>query len=121
MICPKHSYVGVAYLGQGRHRKVYALNDRYVIKIAIDEYDCGLTDNQSEATWSRYIGKKADDSGAKYALCRILKCGCLIMERVKTVDWPFGYSLPEWTNDIDSGQVGFARDGRLVAYDYGAT
>ena len=103
-------------LGYGRNRLVLAHGKNYVVKIPLN--DEGEFDNLSEARISRKYGKRADPDGVQYARCRLLKNGWLLMERVSPAR-PYGLARPGWIDFIDCGQVGRARDGRLVAYDYG--
>ena len=111
-------------LGSGRHRFCFTGNDdQYIIKVP-KSYD-GIIDNGIEAkTYRDYADKvlrnEYDMSRPHYAFCYIEKLwsvDLLIMERLiypKRED-----ALPEWTDFIDCMQVGYNKQGKLLAYDYG--
>lgn len=99
-------------IGSGRHREVYRLSDRNVIKIPIGED--GIGSNYSEAR--TYRACRSDPDGIQYARCRLLQDGSLVMEYVEEVE---DHEKPEWSSYIDCGQVGRNRTGKIVAYDYG--
>lgn len=95
------------FIGEGRNRRVYK-HKGYVVKIPINEY--GLADNEFEAQTFKKWHKEFP-----YARCRMVGV-CLVMEYVEHT---FEKKLPEWTMSVDCGQVGYNRDGKLLAYDYG--
>ena len=98
------------YIASGRNRAVFRISDRNVIKIPINDY--GIADNIYEASGLKTM------SGIKTAKCRLYKNFCLIMEYVEqaTENWD---DLPEWTFLVDCKQVGYNRNKKLVAYDFG--
>lgn len=67
------------------------------------------------------------------AECHLLPDGVLMMERVKSVNnlnehegadqltheemRKLGYKRPDWAGSVDCGQIGYNRNGELVAYD----
>lgn len=99
------------FIGQGRTRAVFLLpGGRYVVKIPVDEM--GYHDNWSEARQAKRDGWLYKHQVAR---CRLMKNGWLVMEYVKPAT---GEELPDWVGSVDCGQVGWTRDGRLVAYDF---
>ena len=134
------------HLGTGRHRKVWLLPSGYVLKEGTSPG--GKAANVEEARiWkerhnlSELINCRAKASW-KLARCRLIpRTLLLVMEFV----WPTGgggesqrkeeaiphfpkwtnrffhlnwRDLPGWCNNVDCEQVGFNRQGNLVAYDY---
>lgn len=109
-------------IDEGRNRRVFVFS-KYVIKIPIT-YN-GITDND----WEGSISNTNDDPDEiRYPRTRLTYWEALpivLMERVTLVTTAaikarLG-SCPDWVNSVDGGQVGFTRDGRLVAFDYGLT
>lgn len=102
------------FLGEGRSRKVFIIDDLWIIKVPLNEE--GIHDQY----WVLDCFEKNKAQGI-YAQCYLKienEIPLLIMERVK----PFigdSRSLPKWVQQIDYQQVGYTKDGRLVAYDYG--
>lgn len=107
----------VAYpcLGEGRNRRVFQINENFVVKVPLNEF--GLCDNESEA---RAFAQEGYGGYVPYAECEVLhsKDGLplLKMEFVKIgcVEDP-----PDWALSIDCAQIGWTQDNRLVAYDFG--
>jgi len=105
-------------LGTGRNRSVYDMGNGWVVKVPINAF--GLEDNLAES--KIYTDTKEDPDGylVKYAECSHFNYKDLPivrMEKVKPVICKTG--LPEWTDYVDCGQVGYNKKGELVAYDYG--
>lgn len=103
-------------IGYGRHRVVFRDGD-YVYKVPLSLE--GVDDNYREAS-----GPEWSDDPEKFADCVIISClgvDVLLMEYVEHAGWPSEPCPPEleWTWYIDCGQVGYTKDGRLVAYDWG--
>lgn len=105
----------LTYFSSGRTRIVYLLpGDKYVLKAPANEK--GIHDNFYEAELYHQYRLKGDI--IPKARCRIVPgTFFLVMEKVI---FPKDYSnLPDWTNWVDSIQVGYNSKGMLVAYDYG--
>lgn len=76
--------------------------------------------------WANHSGAKNYKSSSnrkRLAKCSLLRNGWLLMERVKPLHTPIGgrvrgARVPAWADEFDSYQVGRARDGRIVAFDY---
>lgn len=99
----------IIFLGQGRHRAVFDLGRGWVLKVPIEDY--GLTANWFEDRRYKQYGRSGF---IPFARCRMLPNGCLLMEKVK----PMKSNFPKWADWVDCRQVGMARDGAIVAYDY---
>lgn len=112
--CPKPTVAGAPLLDFGRNRAVYD-RGRYVLKVPRNEE--GEVDNSWEADYSRSFKNRPDINGIHYARCRLLANGWLLMEKVGPL--PKGSKAPQWADYVDCQQVGVARDGRIVAFDYG--
>ena len=105
---------------EGRNRRVYIMRN-LVIKIPRNLN--GVADNDWEGSISN--GMTQTGNYVRYArtrLCHVDDIPVVFMERVeaatfKRVEQCIGY-VPEWTNRVDSFQVGFTRRQK-VAYDYG--
>lgn len=104
----------------GRNRNTFDMG-RYVVKVPKNL--CGFADNDWEGSVSN---ANNDPSVVRYARTRLAYVDevlIVFMEKVEPATSAeivarLGFE-PDWTNDVDGGQVGFTRDGRLVAYDYG--
>lgn len=96
----------------GRTRAVFDTNDGFVIKVPyVDE---GFYANHAEVVTS-----DTEDAYIPIAECRHDEkegVSVLIMEKVSIarVDYK---NMPDWVYSVDCGQVGYTKDGRLVAYD----
>lgn len=125
------------FLGEGRHRRTFlSPNKRYVLKFP----HCvnGLEANQREAAfWKASLTTAAPD-GTSYAACRLIQNSIIMMRAVSEMYggsyacdyarssgaisgkdlYNDGKELPNWAQEIDCGQVGRLRNGKLVAYDY---
>lgn len=107
---------------EGRNRRVFLMRG-YVIKVPLN-YE-GIDDNLHEGKQRRPAGPLGEYETI-YARTRLVHhhdIPVLLMERVThatsaALDAYFG-KIPSWVYGIDCCQVGFTKDGRLVAYDYG--
>jgi hypothetical protein len=97
---------GLKYLDSGRHRSVFEHRD-WVIKVPLSDW--GVLDNTREA-----LAYKKDKE--HLARCRMLS-DLLVMEKVVPYTGAKN-KLPKWVDYIDCGQVGYNREGKLVAFDY---
>ena len=104
----------------GRNRNTFDMG-RYVVKVpkCLD----GFADNDWEGSVSNANDDRAVVRYARTRLAYLEEVPIVFMERVNPATGAeiiskLGYE-PDWTMCVDCGQVGFARDGRLVAYDYG--
>lgn len=107
---------------QGRNRRVYIIGT-YVIKVPLNLN--GVTDNDWEGSVSN--GPKPSEWDVIYPKHKRLAwyrgIPILFMEFVrpaltKHITKRLG-SVPKWVDRVDCGQVGFNKQGRLMAYDYG--
>lgn len=82
---------------------------KYVLKIPRNE--CGIADNLHESCVSGIY------HNARCRTINLFGTTCLVMEYLK----PAGYEddLPDWTGFVDCCQVGYNRNGKLLAYDFG--
>lgn len=104
-------------IGYGRHRATYD-NGKTVIKVP--RHENGRDDNIYESeTFSRYK-TKADNNGVRFARCKLLKDGCLVMEKLEQDYYKLraNTNFPTWAGYIDCGQVGLDNKGVFKAYDY---
>jgi hypothetical protein len=104
---------------EGRTRTVYLLDDNRVAKVPTDED--GLNANYREALWSEKFGKTgevpiADAAIETWTSADGTELDVLVMERVEETAVVYK-DMPEWVGWVDCGQVGYDREGRLVAYD----
>lgn len=99
-------------LGEGRNRVVFDRGDGTVVKIP-KNWD-GVMDNGREVNW------ESDD--IPLAPCHEVymdkkkEIMAVVMEKVTPFTGSFK-DLPQWTGWVDCAQVGYTKDGRLVAYD----
>ena len=104
----------LVFVGSGRNRYVFDTCTGWVVKVPVN---CeGFHDNAYEASVYRRYRTGANPDGIRYARCRLLPNGWLVMERVERM--PIS-EMPPWAGFVDCSQVGRARDGRVVAYDFG--
>lgn len=104
---------------EGRTRYVYLLDDNRVAKVPVDED--GLDANYREAHWSESVGKTgyipiADASIETWTSADGTELDVLVMERVEEALLAYK-DMPDWVGSVDCAQVGYDREGRLVAYD----
>lgn len=102
-------------IGEGRHRIVFGDGD-YVVK-------CPTSASGVSACDEEVYGAHFVDMYAKTSLDPLSKEVAPInltrMERVKRIEeLDYDPILPSWVNSIDCQQVGYTKDGRLVAYDW---
>lgn len=96
----------------GRTRAVFDTNDGFVIKVPYA--DEGFYANHAEVV----------TSDTENAYIPIAKCrhdekegvSVLVMEKVSIARADYK-NMPDWVYSVDCGQVGYTKDGRLVAYD----
>ena len=105
-------------IGSGTKRKVYKRFDcNYVYKIPHE--DCqsiGFEENIREAK----IYRENKYTNPIYAQCELLGDNILQMEYVQPVYFTKDDVFPDWVLTIADCQVGYNREGKLVAYDYGS-
>ncbi len=101
------------HIGSGLKRDVYVSPDgEYVVKVP--------KNNLGEEENIREYETYTKNPGSIYAKCELLDDNYLKMEYVEPVYFKKGDDYPEWTLSIAEHQVGYTRDKRLVAYDYGS-
>jgi hypothetical protein len=94
---------------------------RYVVKIP-KNLD-GIVDNDWEGSVSNGNDDPHEIRYARTHLAWVDELPIVFMEWVepatsREIIKRLGFE-PDWVMSVDCGQVGFARDGRLLAYDYG--
>lgn len=104
----------------GRNREVFVMHS-YVVKIPRN-YD-GIADNHWEGSVSNSVEYPQSDWQVQYARTRIAvvhDIPVVFMERLEegSIVERLGRE-PNWVGCVDGGQVGFNKQGRLLAYDYG--
>lgn len=104
-------------LGYGRHRATYD-NGKTVIKIP--RHENGFGDNRYEAKMFKQFRTEADGNGVRFARCKLLKDGSLVMEKLMDDYYKVRAKaeFPKWAGYIDCGQVGIDSKGVFKAYDY---
>lgn len=130
--CTRRAYIGkdwvfkvAKYPGDNYKNRVEAA--RYAVQTGMPEEKA-----------SEVFGRDAIRALLRYrdvpiAECHLLPDGVLMMERVKSVNnlnvhegadqltvdemRKFGYKRPDWAGSVDCGQIGYNRNGELVAYD----
>lgn len=105
-------------LGQGRHRVVYALDEKWVIKIPI-----GADGERANISEYEQYHQGVSRIHPHLAWCMIDEFAGVvvsIMERVDPVSmtWEECTASFAWVDRVDCRQVGYTRRGKLVAYDY---
>jgi hypothetical protein len=107
---------------EGRNRRVFVFKG-YVVKVPMNEG--GMTDNDWEGSVSNGP-RPLREWSVVYPKTRLVwhdDVPILFMERVIPVTSKRIRArlkkVPRWVGCVDCGQVGFTKDGRLVAYDYG--
>jgi hypothetical protein len=109
------------FLGMGSTRIVYGYSHKYVIKVPRLRWDNGHLGercNYHESAEFRRYGRQPCINGIVRAWCKSLANGWLLMERLVETRLP-QHERPPWADYVDCGQVGIARDGIIVAFDYG--
>lgn len=109
---------GWVYVGAGKDRRVWKKGN-VVLKLAFT--DSGVIANNNERKiYRESIGKKQD---IKYAPCRMVCEGVLMMRAVRELDYLNDANdlllIPKWAFDlVDGQQVGIDRNGTIMVYDY---
>lgn len=104
----------------GRTRNAIDLGNNWIVKLPRTER--GIRDNEQEHDISsRFkVTNMKNLELIQYPKTRLVTTEkyipVLFMEKVIKITT---YELPHWTEQIDGRQVGYTKDGRLVAYDYG--
>lgn len=111
---------GYVLIGFGCYRAVFAEDETYVIKVALNNQGTESNHREAEAYGGHEAGRY-DLFPAPVAPCElvdVLGIEVLRMVRVKTLrEVPAQDELPAWIACIDNEQAGYLPDGRLVAYD----
>jgi hypothetical protein len=97
----------------GRTRAVFDSQDGNVIKVP-------FTDEGEMANGYEHKAGKEENPYIPVAANRFDKIDgvdILIMEKVKEYRFASYNDVPDWVGSVDSGQVGYDRNGKLVAYD----
>lgn len=105
-------------LGRGRNRLTYDMGDGWVVKIPLHMY--GMEDNLTESKIYNETKDNPENYCVQYAECMIFTykdIPLLIMEKVEPIT--HYYDFPDWADYVDCQQVGYTKDGKVVAYDYG--
>lgn len=93
----------------GRNRATF-ISKYSVIKFPLN--DDGETNNDMEAYF-------ISDNTAKGKKIVLKGFTCIIQEKIIELSYPVDFTtLPEWTKNIDSGQVGYDHKGHIKAYDF---
>lgn len=109
---------GWTYVSSGRHRRVIKRGN---VVIKIPYQPDGKEANQDEyQLYRKYRNSPDPRTGVYYAPCRMLLNGCLMMRAINTKLNNKAYrKLPLWAFELSDGpQVGFDKNGRVLAYDY---
>jgi hypothetical protein len=112
------------YLGSGRHRSVYDLQDGWVLKLPY----CATGVRANEEEFDAYTkmiaaGNVWGNYNPVYAQCSLLVFHGVLAVRMEKVEVDI-YGRQDmtreygWIASVDCGQVGWTKDGRLVAFDY---
>jgi hypothetical protein len=103
------------YIGSGKDRRVWKRNNM-VLKVAYTT--SGVIANKQE----NFIYRNFKNDKINYAPCRLIQENLLMMVAVSPLDDldPVQFArIPDWAFELDDGpQVGIAKDGRILAYDY---
>lgn len=97
----------------GRTRAVFDSQDGNVIKVP-------FTDEGEMANGYEHKRGKEEDPYIPVAanhFDQIDGVDVLVMEKVREHRFVSYKSVPDWVGSVDSGQVGYDRNGKLVAYD----
>lgn len=101
------------YISEGRHRKVYKRGG-VVLKIPanLSGFEANIREREI------YLSRRNEGI---FAPCRLLPNGCLMMVALNNTRGCCDYDKndPSWAQELmDGPQIGFDRNGKLVAYDY---
>ena len=93
----------------GRHRAIFRDGD-WVIKVPTRDSGIHACEEELRTQGDCFAKTTREDLGEEF-------CGvtAVRMEFMTHRGWS---EQPDWTWSIDCGQVGFTKDGRLVAYDW---
>lgn len=99
---------------EGRHRRVYFDRENHeVIKVPFHESGISANYEELDTQGPIYARTSLDEElTAKY------KIPVLRMEEVDVSLHYLNPDLPGWVDTIDCRQVGYTKDGRLVAFDW---
>lgn len=108
------------FIGWGRTRVVFDRGDGYVVKVPFNGE--GYMANGGEYKTYTYNVANPDNPGIPVAACNFedfnsmdKEIPVLIMEKVTYAHGE--ENLPDWVGWVDCGQVGYTKNGELVAYD----
>lgn len=106
----------------GRNRNVFDFG-AYVVKLPKNGDGCADNDWEGSLSNGESLGDMREIQYARTRMAYWRGVPVVFMEKVEharpaEIVARLGYE-PDWTMSVDCGQVGFTRDGRLVAYDYG--
>lgn len=96
-------------IGWGRHRVVYSDGD-WVLKVPTKPSGINANCHEDSCQGPNYAKAKLDTTLTE-------KFGIPILRMELVVHRGFS-EIPDWTWGVDGGQVGYTKDGRLVAYDW---
>lgn len=125
---------GFELLGEGRHRRVYALSATKVIKVPVGRISTGYYEHQYRLC-EKMITRSMTANFQEIAWSdreHVAKCigkmpfgiPVVIMDRVEVLQDPDNHAnehmLPDWAYEVcpDGGQVGILPSGEIVAFDY---
>lgn len=104
----------------GRNRITLVMPRGYVVKLPRNA--AGSYDNQHEANASRQA-REREGNESTLARARVARYDGLFigfMELVKPINiHTFEGDVPLWAFNLDCGQAGLNKSGKLVAYDFG--
>lgn len=113
-------------LGEGCSRRVFTWKKGWVIKVPLGEWEDDSWARRANLNeYYRYLKlrNKPDKNGIYYTKCKLLKCGCLLMESVKIWDkmnQKQKAKKPAWADWLSDGyQLGTNSKGKWVCYDHG--
>lgn len=95
-------------LAEGRHRTIFRDGD-WVIKVPTALSGIGACYEELSTQGECFAKTVREDLGREFGIPVVR------MEFVTHRGWS---ADPDWTWSIDCGQVGYTKDGRLVAYDW---
>lgn len=106
---------------EGRNRNVFELG-QYMVKLPKNRD--GYTDNDWEGSVSNSAQTYDSPRHIQYPRKHLIyfkTIPVLLMEKIIPVDWSLEKQsdYPRWIDQVDCAQVGYTKEGRLVAYDYG--
>ena len=106
-------------LGSGRHRVAYSDRSSPETVVKIPKAVRHFGDNTSEAR--QYAAGEHGPEGRRLARCDLVEVWSIPVILMERVSYPKpSESLPDWATRIDQREVGYTKDGILVAFDYGS-